>query len=299
MAIGIQLSALKPGDIIVDRAAGGACHSLVVVEAGNDPDVVHVAPAQIIREPLSTAQAQGGELFAYRMKHNQTLDVNDVRQRMVDMAIAWSVTPTVYASFPSNVELAGSNRFQGTREARVNGQNPPFGYDALFRIFKWAEKARLGQAFSANRGTTCCAFLMSTYQTACMESYLRAWSFDQQITQKMFTSLRDQRGPLIDRGVGQVKTDPRTQQAQTYYANQGLRATSNLGATGPVTNYIVQHGINGVWKALVKKKMNLDANVVPDLSVLLTPALYSDVKYSAATLMHGVFTALNSGWKAL
>lgn len=299
MAIGIQLDELKPGDIIVDKAKSGACHSLVVVQAGQDPSVVHVADS-IIREPLSTAQAQGGELFAYRMRHNQTVDVDDVRQRMVAMAIAWSATRTVYGSFPGNVQVSQSNRFQGTKEARTSGHIPPLQWDALFRIFKWAEKARLGQAFSEHRGTTCCAFLMGTYQTACVVSYVKTWSQQPLITQTLFNFMRDNRGAPVDRGVGQVMTDPRTNAPRTYYTNQALRGVSNLGVNNPVTaNYITQHGINGIWKKLIETRVGVQKSLIPSLEDVVTPALYSDVKYSAATLMDGIFTALNSGWKAL
>ncbi|MCA9525049.1 MAG: hypothetical protein KC549_01980 [Myxococcales bacterium] len=303
--IGIPLANLKVGDIIVDRAPDQSCHSLVVVQTGNDPRVVHV-DARIVEEDLSAAQGQGGELFAFRMKHHQYGDVDAVRTLVGQFAQAWAVTQTPYGSFPSNVQVQGANRFQGTKAARQSTIIPPLEYDALFRVLKWAKKAEEGLPFSEHRGTTCCAFLLATYQAACVTDYVRTTSGRMaNVIPAIFASVRDHRAQPVRQGQGVQLTDPRSGWQHTFYQDQALIQHSNRGISTQQKSQVIaqvftQYGIEPIWKRAAGLAFGWQKDAwsnVTRISRILTPALDCDVKYSAATLL--INRLSGNGWKAL
>jgi len=56
-------------------------------------------------------------------------------------------------------------RFQEEEEqAQGSGRAPPFEFDALYRALSWA--GRTDRSFSANRGSSCCAFAIACYHAA-------------------------------------------------------------------------------------------------------------------------------------
>ena len=70
-------------------------------------------------------------------------------------------------SYKGGEEIA-TGRFYGMTEARIENVNPEFGFDALYRAVKWANRGR--EAFSPNRGTTCCAFITACHQAAVIDT---------------------------------------------------------------------------------------------------------------------------------
>jgi hypothetical protein len=74
-------------------------------------------------------------------------------------------------------------------EARIKGINPPFGFDALYRAVKWANRGR--EAFSPNRGTTCCAFITACHQAGVIDTIA---SGDFERVQLAFKFLEECRG---------------------------------------------------------------------------------------------------------
>ena len=58
---------------------------------------------------------------------------------------------------------------------RAIGTNPPFEFDALYRVFKWTSRADTQKVFSQNRGTTCCAFVMACHRPPGCTNSSRSW----------------------------------------------------------------------------------------------------------------------------
>ncbi|MEZ4475620.1 MAG: hypothetical protein R3F60_33450 [bacterium] len=118
----------------------------------------------------------------------------------------------------------------------------------------------------------------------------------------MFTDLRNNRAARpAPQGPGVQLTDARMGWQHTFQPNQALIQNSNRGSSqGPINNAINQHGIDAVWKSVAGKALGWPKNQqqnVTGLQQLLTPALFCDVKYSAATLLINRLAA--NGWKQL
>ncbi|MEZ4468524.1 MAG: hypothetical protein R3F43_29820 [bacterium] len=233
--IGIALNALKVGDIIVDRAPNAACHPWSSSRRGTIPASSTWTPDRRARP--QRGRGNGGELFAFRMRHNPHVDVDAVRTLVGTFARAWAGQPTYYGSFPSNQQVQGANRFQGTQAARQSGIIPPLAYDALFRILKWAtraERVRRSRSIAARHAAR--FFWPPTRQRASRSTSTRPRVVREDSAGHVHGSAQQPRGPARAPGPGVQLTDARMGWQHTFQPNQALIQNSNRGSSqGPST----------------------------------------------------------------
>lgn len=190
-------------------------------------------------------------------------------------AAGWSTIPTQqsafgsgYGSLPKSADVKDASRAMGV--VRAIGTNPPFEFDALYRVFKWTSRADTQKVFSQNRGTTCCAFVMACHQAARMHKFFeKLGRLD--LIPLMTTELL--------KGRGKEKELPNATKVgeQTFYPGQGLRANSNQQSkSAALNNEIATSGIDGFWERMGKK-----TNCYWDDTLLsiFGAALYHDAKY--------------------
>lgn len=140
------------------------------------------------------------------------------------MAKKWSnaddSTPdTVYSKKTEAERKSGfksTSRWMGIEKADFEPglANLPFGPDALARSLKWAQKYRKSEAFSAKRGTTCCAFIMACVQATFINNQFYMGESGLSNLQKVLGTLNNQRG---DKSHGKG----------VYVENHAHRAVSN------------------------------------------------------------------------
>lgn len=130
-----------------------------------------------------------------------------------------------YYSYSKGTGMTPSDgRYYGAQEMRKSGVNPEFGFDALFRAFKWACKLR--EAFSKERGTTCCAYITASFQAAVID---RLANGNTARILEAFAFLKSQRA---EKPVAKAEraTATTTVGSTTVVTKRSLRAFSNAGA---------------------------------------------------------------------
>ncbi len=203
----IPLTSLLPGDVLLIKYNETYWHSMMVVNGGN---LAHApgAGAQCTVEPI--------QAFAAETRKAHTWTEQQLKERLyayrfngaipypswVDFAEQWCGTDangkrTQYAPAPNEQQRNDPNwlnypRYRGVIKIGDDGHNAaalPFGPDALLRTIKWANRYHLNAAFSVNRGTTCCAFVMACVQAA----YVNASFYNSAATrlQALMTLLTD------------------------------------------------------------------------------------------------------------
>jgi len=134
------------------------------------------------------------------------------------------VKQTFYSYSKGANTTPSDGRYYGAQEMRKAAVNPEFGFDALFRAFKWACKLR--EAFSKERGTTCCAYITASFQAAVIDRLAKG---DTKLILKAFEFLKSERAekpvPKAERATATV-----TVGTSTVVTKRSLRAFSNAGA---------------------------------------------------------------------
>ena len=180
----IPLSSLRPGDVLLIKYSDTYWHTMLVVNNGR---IAH-APG-----PGNPCVMQTMTSFADETKREQKLDDEGLLRQLyayryteqppypdwIAFAEQWCVRDvndriTPYAPIPNEQQRQDPNwknypRYRGVFKGDDDGHNSlalPFGVDALWRTIKWAKRYRYKEAFSINRGTTCCAFIMACIQTS-------------------------------------------------------------------------------------------------------------------------------------
>lgn len=290
MAIG-DMTALQRGDIVIERVNDHQGHTMIVTQRNDGAgtrDSYRVAhcpgPAAATREELLSAVCGGTadeNLFAWHRANH------DVATRAADLALYWSTTHhTVYGDLPGVPVLDGSRARGVARQYdHGNGVAPKFGFDALFRVFKWANKRRVNQTFSANRGTTCCSFVMACHQTASVAVCLR--NLDARV-QTGYEYLRDMRNPKLHHGVS--------------VANKGLRSVSNVGSTNSLFSVwdANPYGADWMWENVLKE-IDYEYGAGedfwgPSLRDTLTEAMTVDAKFTFTMVLRQRLGLPHAGW---
>jgi hypothetical protein len=180
----IPLTSLMPGDVLLIKYNDTYWHTMLVVSG----DRIAHAPS-----PGEPCVVETLTSFAQETKSAQTWDDNTLLAHLyayrysgpkpypdwVAFAERWCGRDrndriTRYAAKPNEEQLQDKNwknypRYRGVLKGDDDSHNSaslPFGVDALSRTVKWANKYRCNEAFSINRGTTCCAFIMACIQAS-------------------------------------------------------------------------------------------------------------------------------------
>jgi hypothetical protein len=178
----IQISGLMPGDVLIIKYNDTYWHTMLVV---NNNRIAHApSPGEpCVMEALAS--------FASETKAEHTWNDSQLLERLyayrygampypgwVAFAEQWSVADaegriTRYSASPNEEQKKDPQwhnypRYRGVLKGddSQNAAALPFGVDALSRTIKWARKYRYNEAFSINRGTTCCAFVMACIQAS-------------------------------------------------------------------------------------------------------------------------------------
>ena len=177
----IDIDALMPGDLLLIKYNDTYWHTMMVVNRGylahapgaGKPCVVEriadFAEEAVASRDDWTAATLKNNLFAYRYNGSAM-----PYPSWVSFAEQWCDGVTHYAYQPTveqtqKPEWKNYPRYRGVLKGDDDGHNAaslPFGPDALFRAVKWVQRYHMRQAFSQNRGTTCCAFVMACVQAA-------------------------------------------------------------------------------------------------------------------------------------
>lgn len=293
MAIG-DMTALQRGDIVIERVNDHQGHTMIVtqrIDAAGTRASYRVAhcpgPAAATREELLSAVCGGdvadASLFAWRRTSH------DVATRAADLALYWSTTHhTAYGELPG-VDVPNGSRARGVARQYDHGRGvaPRFGFDALFRVFKWANRRRSGHAFSANRGTTCCSFVMACHQTASVVDCLHAQNAR---VQAGYEYLHGMRRPKLHHGED--------------VEGKALRSVSNVGSTNSLFSVWDSnpYGADRMWERLLAE-ISIeygDGNDFwgPSLSDTLTEAMKLDAKFTFTMLLRQQLELPGSGWAA-
>ena len=289
-------TALRCGDIVIGTYHNGHGHTAIVVERVNDDGnrdsyrLAHCPGPQLttVVEDLGVVFPVG-DVADDRMFAWNRVD-QDKQNLAATLANYWSTThQTAYGAHPG-ADVANASRARGVARQydHGNGTLPPFEFDALYRVFKWAAKYQNQQTFSANRGTTCCSFVMACHQAAAARHAME--NSDYLVTQA-YDILTEERNAKPNH--------------PNPVPNQALRQNSNVGSdrsyiTGRLAN---RWGIHRLWESLfVRAGAAYEADGGwyngPRLEETLTPALLLDAKFTYTMAFKGVLELANSGWTA-
>ena len=287
-------TSLQRGDIVIGTYHNGHGHTAIVVERLNDDGnrnsyrLAHCPGPQLttVVEDLATVfpaeDVDDQHMFAW-YRDNQ-----DMRNLAATLANYWSTThQTDYGSLPG-ANQPNASRARGVARQYDHGQGtlPAFEFDALFRVFKWASKYQNQQTFSANRGTTCCSFVMACHQAAAARVALENSNY-------YVTAVFD------------ILEAARNQKPEVKPQNPALRQNSNVSSnetwvTGRLAN---RWGMHRLWESvLVSAGAAYDGDGGwyngPGLVETLTKALVLDAKYTYTMAFKGALELADSGWTA-
>jgi hypothetical protein len=173
-----------PGDVLLIRYNDTYWHTMLVVSGDRiahapspgEPCVTETV-ASFADETKRTQKWEDSELLEHLYAYRYTGDMP--RLNWVKFAEQWCVPDrnskiTRYGASPNEEQRRDEKwfnypRYRGVKKGDDDSHNSavlPFGVDALWRTIKWVKKYRDNEAFSINRGTTCCAFIMACIQTS-------------------------------------------------------------------------------------------------------------------------------------
>jgi hypothetical protein len=238
-----------------------------------------------------------GRLYAYRYTGNQM-----PYPSWVAFAEQWCVADagnriTRYAAGPSATQKTDPQwlnypRYRGVLKGDDDGHNAaalPFGVDALSRTLKWAKKYRYNEAFSINRGTTCCAFAMACIQAAFINAQIPPGPDGKAKLAKMVETFDSQvRGPRQH-----TKGEAHAGGALREQSNRGLSPGAQTQATtkGYTTDAQI---VSGLWNGFAKK-----GDVLCSWSDVGLPAsLCYDAKYVYSRTFNHLLANDAASWTA-
>ncbi len=276
-----NLSTLKPGDILIVDYGSQNGHTMIVVKQLNNSgsrDSIEVAhcpgPGQNTQiQSLSAVcpvnDVSADKLFAWRRTNNRLFTSTYSKGRLVDiqklaatLAQYWSTQKTSgYGNSPGRLILNAS-RQRGVAKQYDHGKgNPPMmNYDALFRIFKYANRYQNKNAFVNARGTTCCSFVVACHQTAAM---LVALEKEPKSVYAGYKKLLDGR-----------KSKAKTKQKKP---GSSLMSNANVGTKNKKWLFM---SIKEIWKEIAPElKSSWSKKKYPTLDVILTKPLMVDAKF--------------------
>ena len=173
---------------------GNTGHTAMAI---SDSKVVHADPMSgVCVDDLDDVMDEGHPPVRFRAHP-------DVAARAAVLAEMWatkSKTPFSSSLRPEN-KIINEARVVGVTEASNNPALLEFGYDALYRVFKWARNSG-SRPFSANRGTTCCAFVTACFQVSQAQKVIPPAAIE-----PIYAALTDNRAPKApkEERIGQVR----------------------------------------------------------------------------------------------
>lgn len=297
-----DMTTLQRGDIVIVQYSAHQGHTMIVTQRLDDNgtrDSYRIAhcpgPNDVTRVELLSAvcpaqNVQDDSLFAWFRADN------DKANLAATLAAHWSTqnNNSAYGNLPAyntvtHVGTPEASRARGVARQydHGNGDHPPLKYDGLFRIFKWADKYQNAGAFSANRGTTCCSFVMACHQAAAVR---HALGNRNELVQDTFIYLRDHRNPK-----------PHHHQD---VADKALRGNANVGTTGGLLAAFDSniYGIHRMFEYVLREISYEFGNSTdywgPSLLETLTQALVFDAKFMYTMAFKQELERAQSGWTA-
>ncbi|MEL6998239.1 MAG: hypothetical protein AAFP68_08240 [Pseudomonadota bacterium] len=185
-----EFASLRSGDILIFEYSRDYWHTALMV---SDTDFVHAtAPGEPLERKKLADEIDGlmnpkgsrkvpeaevkKKVYAFRYAHKAPPNMNG-GPTWAEIAAQWATKTdkgivTTYAAYEKDVEFSEMEKFRPRHKGVEKGDfgddcyELPFGPDALRRTLKWVSKNHNREAFSVNRGTTCCAFVIASVQTA-------------------------------------------------------------------------------------------------------------------------------------
>ena len=303
----IPLTSLMSGDVLLIKYNDTYWHTMLVVSGDRiahapNPGLPCVAETvtSFADETKSTQKWKDsellGRLYAYRYTGQKPYP------DWVAFAEQWCVPDvnnkfTRYAAQPNEQQLKDPNwknypRYRGVLKGDDDGHNAatlPFGVDALSRTIKWAKKYRYNEAFSLNRGTTCCAFIMACIQTSFVNAAITPGTVGKEYLSKMVQFFE-----------GTIR-GPRQHTKGAAHAGGALREESNRGlstaaqAEANQKNYATDAAqVSALWNGCLKKGYVLRTWA----EVPLPAAVNYDAKYVYSRTFNHVLSNDGGAWAA-
>lgn len=185
-----------------------------------------------------------------------------------------------YEKLPSDAIV--DSRYYSVQAFRNANLSPAFEYDSLYRAVKWACKLR--EAFSQNRGTTCCAFITACYQASVIGHLAGSKIQKMQAARDFLAGNREMKVPLEVRKTQYVESGPRK------IAFRALQQYSN--------SLDVSHGVKSVdeWCQDVTEIL---CGVRMTVAETFPPPLIVDAKYNYSANFERMIKQPNSGWQRI
>lgn len=194
-----------------------------------------------------------------------------------------------------------SDEVGGRSHAVMKGATPEFGYDALYRTVKWANRLSaihedmLEQAqLSQNRGTTCCAFVAACYQAAAINKFARGDGPKLREAEKFLKTFRGGKHPdrkkLVPSPAGTLNLDGGGIKMGMY--DRAKRDLTNAGPKYKDGPFKLQDYLTVVLDAL-KPTPITKVNLTPE--ELFTPAMAVDAKFYYSNMLYANLKT-SAGW---
>lgn len=303
----IPLESLMPGDVLLFKYSDTYWHTTLVLtnqRVAHAPSPGTPCVTQPINElfeelkedhKLNNEQAKA-RLYAYRFTGNkphgsgwETLAEQWCGKDANDRITRYSPAPNDQQRLDPNWK--NYPRYRGVLKGEDdshNAQSLPFEIDALSRTVKWALKYRTNEAFSINRGTTCCAFVLACIQTVFINAAFSPGS----------QGLQDLRraNELIEQHVRGQRITPKGEAS----ADHALIANANRGYLMPNQAKRIKgipqnkRNVPAIWDRLYEM---LDYRLLPWSDVGLPASVQYDAKYLYSRTFNHILA--NSGdWAA-
>ncbi|SEF35183.1 hypothetical protein ABL840_21230 [Variovorax sp. NFACC27] len=236
----------------------------------------------VYRPAPHTVGLSNGVNFAKLWAHLRTATQKQTRQGpMTTYSIKkdgarGKLTSYSYGQSESGIDIS---RYYGVQNALRSDLNPPFGFDALYRAFKWASRQREG--FSKNRGTTCCAFVTACFQASSIDFHMDG---DHRKISEGLTLLTHLRGDKVPRPARygafvEVGREKKKVALATYQA-------SNPGGFHKAS------GVNDYCRFVTKEVLGKEMTI----EELFPPALRVDAKFNYSKNFERMVKAPDSGF---
>lgn len=173
-----------------------------------------------------------------------------------------------------------------------------FGFDALYRVVKWANRAlNEGKPFSEKHGTTCCAFVTACYQAAFVLSLAKNDPINIQVTYEYLAEERvDKRSKESKAARKGAAVTAYTTLGATYKEKGGFHVeVSNVGSTKKI--FSIDDWIELALYGLAD--IELTEGEVVTAAQIFTPALAYDAKFYYTADMLRNLQKSDSGWTAI
>ncbi|MFO0757218.1 MAG: hypothetical protein U0359_12055 [Byssovorax sp.] len=293
----VELNQLQVGDLLLFEWTNSFWHSAIYL--GQTADVQHtIAHSEgkskgTTIDPLVSNRDEAKNLYAFRIPTGSANALTNV----VNLARSWSRVDVT-----SSYGAARGSAVLKEYDRNNPGTTVPFEYDALFRVFKWLDGR---ERFSANQGTTCCAFAIACFQAGMMLYFLQQNDVADQASNALYRlregragkskpnhekaeqifrdELLEKKGKNAAKIANFAPLDEKKILARKEYVNPGSKSKS-------YTN------VDDLWETIKEKDLYLFNNATT-LTDIFTAPLLCDAKL---TYSHTLYERLlNTAWTAV